>query len=86
MLPGHLVVNFWMEVEDFLRQQYHLSDEQARCAVVGYRALLDQHRVGDVVYNRGSFGTAEIVAGLWKQGLLNDPVPSNSIEGIAPRS
>lgn len=73
MLPGHLVAGFWDEVGKLLRKQPDLTEEQARQGIAQYRAKLDLHRVGDMVYHQDPTRVAETIAGAVRQGGFREP-------------
>ena len=69
MLPAHLIVEFWVAVKNELRERYRLGEDDANEAVRRYRAALDRHRAGDVVYNRDPEPVAETIALGWEKGF-----------------
>jgi hypothetical protein len=68
MLPGHLIAEFWVRVEELLQKQHHLTAERARQGIVEYRALLDSKRVGDIIYHQEPEQVANTIAGAVQQG------------------
>jgi hypothetical protein len=78
MLPGHLLAEFWFAVEQQLREQHHLTEQQARSGVGDYRNRLDLHRVGEMVYHNNPEDVAATIAGIIRQGGFDavDPLPA----------
>jgi hypothetical protein len=73
MLPGRLIISYWKEVRGLLRERHGLTVVQARRGISIYRARMRKHEVGDILYHEDSARTAETIAGLVRQGLLDNP-------------
>ncbi|HET6575399.1 MAG TPA: hypothetical protein VFG68_17480 [Fimbriiglobus sp.] len=73
MLPAHLIVEFWDTVCRELRTRHDLTEDDANTAIARYRAALDRHQVGDLIYHRDPESVTETVAGGWRSGFP-DPV------------
>lgn len=73
MLPGRLIIGYWKEVRGLLRERHGLTVVQARRGISTYRARMRKHEVGDILYHEDSARTAETIAGLVRQELLDNP-------------
>jgi hypothetical protein len=78
MLPKHLIEEFWATVKQELHEHYMLREPDAAMAISGYRAALEKHQVGDMVYHRDPESVAETVAGGWKQGFRDPSLKSSA--------
>lgn len=64
-----LICLFWREVRDRLINNHHKKPDEADLGIGRYRGETERRELGDVVYNRGSEQTAEIVNGIIENGL-----------------
>ncbi len=76
MLPSHLIEEFWDTVKHELLKRHRLSETNADEAIARYKAALDRHQIGDLIYHRFPESVAETVAGGWERGF---PDPSLNI-------
>jgi hypothetical protein len=73
MLPPNLIREFWDTVKRELLQRHELADAKATSAIASYRAALDRHQAGDMVYHREPDDVAETIAAGAESGFP-DPV------------
>lgn len=76
MLPGHLIAEFWVKVHCVLEAEHKLTKKQARHGIEDYRARLDMHRVGDILYHSEAEDIARTIAGAVRQGGFKEPETS----------
>jgi hypothetical protein len=73
MLPEHLVVEFWAEVEERLRMEHGLAEETARYYITTYQERMKAHGGVDIVYHEDP---ADVARGLSHGGILHpEPTP-----------
>ncbi len=80
MLPGHLIAEFWLGIEEELEKDHHFSRRDARRGIEEFRQWLDSHQVGEMIYHMNSSDVLAIVAGGIRQGGFFDPEPLNGQE------
>lgn len=68
MLPGHLIAEFWATVREELINRFRLGSN-AEGAIASYRAALDRHGVGELIYHRDPESVAETIAAGWEMGF-----------------
>jgi hypothetical protein len=78
MLPAHLIAEFWATVANELASRHHVPDGEIPRAISTYRAAMERHRVGDLVYHRDAEAVAETIAGGWETGF---PAPAEQSRG-----
>jgi len=73
MLPGHLIVGYWAEVQEFLKKRHGLDGKLAQDGIVDDRSRLDSHGVGDMVYHQDASHVATMIVGAIRQGGFREP-------------
>jgi hypothetical protein len=66
MLPRHLVVEFWLAVEQHLVKEHRLRKQDAQSGIAEYRRRTDL-RVGEMVYHNNAEDVASTIAGILRR-------------------
>jgi hypothetical protein len=73
MLPPNLIREFWDTVKRELLHRHELTEAKAASAISSYRAALDRHQAGEMVYHRDPEDVAETIAAGAESGFP-DPI------------
>jgi hypothetical protein len=80
MLPGHLIAQFWHDIQEMLENQYRVSEQEALGGIAEYRTWLDSHQVGDIIYHMNPSEIAEAIASGVRYAREKKPVPVSAQE------